>query len=132
MSFETRKERYSRPDPEMKREPMDPKGRYWSRTLARRCPWCDDVFYGYQAEGEERQPFQVERERPLIPIIGYKDLRQPDGSRETCGHDLCLKAEESWYLARHQGYQRACDGSSSPATTPTPAVAKGGLRRAAL
>ena len=131
MSFETLKERYSRPDPELKQEPLDPKRRWWSRTLAIRCPWCDDVFYGYQAEGEERQPFQVETERPLIPIVGYKDLRQPDGLRQTCGHDLCLKAEETHYLSRHQGYQRACAGSSAPVANTPPPITKGGLKRAA-
>lgn len=129
MTIGTLKARYARPDPKERKDPFDTEGRCWSRTLERRCPWCHEVFYAYQVVGKEQVPGIIEPERPLVPIPGSRDLFMPDGKRSTCGLDLCEKEEESAYLARHQGYQRASSGTPGSATTSAPAAIRGGLRR---
>lgn len=133
MTFETRKQRYSKPDMTLKRETFDPKGRTWSRTLPRHCPWCRDVFYTFQAEGEEQQPFQTESEPRLVIIPSYKEPTfRPESKRQTCGHPLCEKASESEYNARDESYQKALNALDSNVTTfhPQPPPPRGGLRRA--
>lgn len=65
-------------------------GKTLTRTLGKRCPWCQSVFFGYQVEGEEREPYRIDRE----PAEGL-------GMRETCGNPMCHEAED-----RHQFERR--------------------------
>ena len=94
------------------------------------CPWCHDVFYGYQAEGEEKQPFQIEAQRPMVPLPGFKGLFRPDSQRQTCGGELCEKAAEGEFLARHGSYQRCVAGEVESEPQEEPTKPRGGMRRA--
>lgn len=53
------------------------------RTLGKCCPICGDVFFGYQVEGAERKPYQVD-----------PDPTHGDGMRETCGDLSCWEVED--------------------------------------
>jgi hypothetical protein len=99
----TMKEIFSQPNTNPRREA----GKVWTRTLAIRCHWCQDIFYGYQADGEEQQPYQTAQLPGPVRIQGYKDAWMPGGQRPQCSGPLCAKASEDEYFSKHDGYQRA-------------------------
>ena len=71
-----RKAKWAEPHPEDREEIM---GMIFTRTLGKRCPWCGDIFFTYQVEGHEREPYRVDPET---------------STRETCGHPKCWDAEQ--------------------------------------
>ena len=71
--------------------PQVQNGRVFTRTFGKRCPWCLDVFFAYEVEGNERQPYQIDPE----PLNGH-------GVRETCGHPKCHEFEEDRQFKRRR------------------------------
>ena len=66
-------------------------GKVLIRNLGMRCPWCLGIFFGYQVEGHEREPYTIEAE----PVDGLMQ-------RQTCGNPLCHQAEEDHQFQRRQ------------------------------
>lgn len=71
-------------------------GGVFVRTLGKRCPICRDIFYAYQREGRERQPYLVDVDPP-----------EGRGVRETCGHPKCHDAEDHYQWQRRMGFRAA-------------------------
>lgn len=67
-----------------------------TRTHAKRCPHCLEVFYGYERVDQPMEPFTVDPE----PRIGRNGGR---GLRGTCGDPRCREAEERHQAARKPG-----------------------------
>ena len=84
---------FSVPDPTA-REVRE--GGVFVRTLGKRCPICRDVFFSYQREGHERQPYLVDVDPP-----------EGKGARETCGHPKCHDAEDHYQWQRRLGFRDA-------------------------
>jgi hypothetical protein len=76
--------------------------RVYTRSLGKRCPWCSDIFFTYQVEGHERQPYKTDPEVMLNhegrPINGV-------GTRETCGDPNCLEREDTHQFLRRLAYR---------------------------
>ncbi len=91
-------------------------GETFSRTLGKRCPWCSDVFYTYQIEGKEKQPYQVDAN----PRLGYPDGFSFDGIgvRETCGHPKCWEAEDKYQYERRLQWRKSNQRKSADAPAP--------------
>jgi len=70
-------------------------GKVFIRNLAKICPFCRDVFWGYQVEGQEVEPYRIDPD----PIDG-------NGTRETCGHPLCHDAEDDYQFQRRRGFRQ--------------------------
>jgi hypothetical protein len=66
-------------------------GKTFVRNLGKRCPHCGDVFYGYQVEGNEREPFRYDPEP-----------RGGEGIRETCGDPTCWDREDRYQWTRRK------------------------------
>ena len=62
---------------------IERQGHTWIRNLGKVCPQCGQMFYGYQVEGHEHEPYRVDPE----PMGGF-------GVRETCGDAQCWDAED--------------------------------------
>ena len=69
-------------------------GRAMVRTLGMRCPWCNGIFFGYQVDGQEREPYRIDQD----PIDG-------NGQRQTCGNPKCHEVEENHQFQRRQGFR---------------------------
>ena len=79
---------WAEPHPEVRETIM---GLVFTRTLGKRCPYCGDIFFTYQVEGHEREPYRVD----------------PDsGARETCGHPKCWDAEEDRFVKQQIEWHR--------------------------
>ena len=83
------------------------------RTLGMRCPHCPEVFFGYQIEGQERQPYLVDAN----PDFG-------NGMRQTCGSPDCWAKEDTYQFERRLGFreERAKTreaAAAGPVTKPT-------------
>lgn len=95
-----------------------PAGKTFVRTLGKRCHWCGKVFFAYQVEGQERQPYQVD-----------PNPERGQGMRETCGNPLCWDAEDTYQFQRRR--QIRLDEATSRATQQALAAGpaqKGGKR----
>jgi hypothetical protein len=68
--------------------------RVFVRDLGKRCPWCGHVFFSYQVEGHEQEPYKVD-----------PNPYQGRGVRETCGHPKCHEAEDSYQFKRRQDFR---------------------------
>ena len=79
------------------------------RILPKRCPWCQDSFYTYQAFGSSHEPHTVDQDPP-----------HGMGMRETCGHPLCWDAEDMRQWRRRVAFR--AEHASSPAPEPRVAV----------
>jgi len=88
--FDAQKARFASPGTER----LERDGKVFIRNLGKRCPWCRDVFFAYQVEGHERQPYQIDSD----PDYG-------NGARETCGHPMCHDAEDDYQFARRKGFR---------------------------
>ena len=75
------------------RKGRDGKPEEWSRTLRRKCPWCEAMFYTYQRLDHEEAPGQVDEQPPIINglVRGY---------RSTCGSPECFSLEYSHQRGR--------------------------------
>ena len=71
--------------------------RTFTHNLGKRCPWCGDVFFTYQLEGHERQPYRTDAE---ITLDWFGRPAGGVGTRETCGNPTCHEAED------HHQFQR--------------------------
>ena len=89
---ETQRARWAQPDHQDRRLSAD--GRLWIRNLGKRCPHCPNVFFAYQVEGEEREPYRTDPN----PIAGK-------GVRETCGHPACHEQEDNYQFQRRLGFR---------------------------
>lgn len=69
-------------------------GRRFARNLAKRCPWCQEIFYTYQDQDAPEEPGRVDPDPAPRSMIGQ---------RETCWHHLCQKAEQEHQFRRSQG-----------------------------
>jgi len=68
-------------------------GKVFTRSLAKRCPMCKDVFWTYQQLGHEQPPYQED----LMPEHGK-------GQRETCGNPKCGDTEQQIQFEIHMRY----------------------------
>lgn len=96
------KESFAYPRPDLQ---VRVKGKIFSRTLGKRCPWCKDIFYTYQVEGEERQPYQVDADIVLGGPLGMSI--SGIGTRETCGHPKCHEAEDKYQYERRIEWRKS-------------------------
>ena len=99
-------------------------GRAWVQNLPKVCPWCGSVFFAYQLEESPQRPYQMDPEPPIVNDSAA-------GQRETCGHPLCWKSEQTHQVERSPAYVRARDGLyNKPTEEAAPAPKKaGGLKR---
>ena len=96
----TEKERLSQPDFTEVKWPYRKGTGTWTRTLPKHCPWCRDVFFGFQPTEMPWQPYQTDPEKPVVNGA-------PTGRRSTCGNHLCEEAEEGLYWSKCECYQRS-------------------------
>jgi len=89
--YDTLKAVFARPDPATRHGTGD---QVFTRTLAKRCPWCGDVFFTYQLEGHEREPYRVDPNPP-----------GGMGARDTCGHPMCREAEHDYQFKRRMSFR---------------------------
>ena len=99
----------------MGEERIERHGRIYVRNLAKICPFCRDVFWTYQVEGQEREPYRIDPD----PIDG-------NGTRETCGHPLCHDAEDDYQFQRRQGFRQQ-EAQARQHAQAGPAPRKGGM-----
>ena len=83
---------FAQPDPAQRRIAAD--GRAFVRTLGKRCPHCPSVFFSYQVEDEEQEPYRVDAEP-----------REGRGARETCGHPECHEREDNHQFLRRAAHR---------------------------
>lgn len=102
--FKAQRTRFAQPDCEAKVPIGD---RVMVRTLGMRCPHCPEVFFGYQIEGQERPPYQVDRN----PDFGL-------GMRQTCGSPSCWDAEDRYQFERRKEYREEASRARSTAAGP--------------
>ena len=86
--------RFASPDTEARQVSGE---RVYVRTLGKRCPWCGDIFFGYQVEGEEEEPYRTDA-NPLLGIKG--NPLNGVGTRSTCGHPKCHEVEDDYQFKR--------------------------------
>ena len=94
--FDACQARFAQPDTTPREERN---GQIFVRTLGKRCPWCGNVFFAYQVEGEEKQPYQIDP-NPMLNKFG--EPANGIGTRETCGHPKCWDAEDTYQADRRQ------------------------------
>lgn len=82
------------------------RGHDWTRTHAKRCAQCQEVFYGLERVDMPFQPYTVDPEPPM----GRNGGR---GLRGTCGAVACREAEERHQAARRPGQVRLEKGARS-------------------
>jgi hypothetical protein len=75
-----------------------------TRSLPKICPWCKNTFFGYQVEGEERQPYQQD---PDVQLGRHGSPKTASGTRETCGHPLCWDHEDLYQFNRRMLARKA-------------------------
>ena len=106
--YDAQKARFAAPGTER----LERGGLVYVRNLGKRCPWCRDVFFAYQVEGHERQPYQVDPE----PQDG-------NGVRETCGHPKCHDAEDMrQFERRREARQRLAEARERAQAGPVAPV----------
>lgn len=97
-------------------------GQTFVRTLGKRCPWCGRIFFGYQVEGQEREPYKVDPN----PELDREGRPRGAGVRETCGNPLCAGSEDDYQFKRRQSYRSEMVATRQAAAGPAPAKTKGG------
>jgi hypothetical protein len=105
--------KWSVPHPEIREERN---GKIFTLTLGKICPWCREVFFTYQVEGEEREPYLVDKEIELY--TNGTPVNNP-GSRETCGYPPCHELEDMHQFRRRVA-ARAKDNGHKPKSVPKP------------
>lgn len=109
--FKEQRARFAQPDFDTR---VTSGERAFVRTLGMRCPHCSEVFFSYQVEGQERQPYQVDRN----PDFG-------NGMRQTCGSPSCWDKEDLYQFERRKGFREE-HARHQQATAAGPAPKKGG------
>ena len=87
-----------------------------NRTLGKRCPWCRDIFFTYQAPGREREPYRTDPE----PQDGAS-------TRETCGSPKCHDVEDSHQFRRRLAHRAQLVQHREKQTPAVPLAATGGV-----
>jgi len=97
------------PDP----SPRVHHGKEFTKTLPMRCPWCQVVFYVWQAVGHETKPFE---DPTPFTVPGM-------GQRYTCGHPICWGKEQESQMKQSLNYKKSvecfCKPEGKPSLQPT-------------
>jgi hypothetical protein len=95
------KESFANPHPEIQ---ISINEKIFTRTFGKRCPICHDIFYTYQVEGEEKEPYRIDPDIILQGPAGFSTTEI--GARETCGHPHCWEAEEDYQFRRRLQWRK--------------------------
>jgi hypothetical protein len=95
-------------------------GKVYVRTLGKICPRCHQIFYVYQVEGQEEEPY---REDPEIELNEWGFPVRDVGSRDTCGHPDCHEWEDGHQFRRRVAARAEHGRRSRPEPSPEAAPA---------
>ena len=76
--------------------------RVFVRTLGKRCPHCPRVFFTYQVEGQEREPYRTD---PEVMLDVYGRPLNGIATRDTCGSPECHEREDFHQFRRRLEYR---------------------------